>query len=101
MNGGWRSFFASINCPDVGPGVKVSAGNTAKAVKVAAGEVPAVCDSSNTNRQDSGLGMRNGFVSKQVVLQFVIHGGVTSANPLQHHRGVFFFLIPVVCEDGT
>ena len=92
---------ASINCPDVGPGVKVSAGSTAKPVSVAAFDTDAVNDSSSIGIGESCLGMRNGFVGEQIVLQFVIHGRVTSAYPFQHHCSVLFLLIPVVLKDGA
>lgn len=92
---------ASINCPDVGPGVKVSAGSTAKPVSVAAFDTAAVNDSSSTGNSENSLGMGNGFIGEQVVFQLVIHSGIASAYPFQYHRGVLFLLIPIVGKDGA
>ncbi len=43
--------------------------------------------------------MRDGFVGEQEVLQFLVEGWVLAAYPLEHHRGMFFFLIPVVSQN--
>ena len=90
-------------CPDVGPGVKVSAGSSAKPVNVAACDSAAVYDSSRTNKQDSLLRLIvcNGLVGEQVIPKLVIHGRIASANPFQHHRGVLFFFVPVVRKDRS
>src|SRR4030067_2575736 len=43
----------------------------------------------------------NRFVGKQIIAQLLVESRVAAANPLQHHRGVFLFLVTVVREDGA
>ena len=44
--------------------------------------------------------MRNLFVSKQVIFEFLIQNGIAPTNPLQHHGCVFFFFIAIVYQNG-
>ena len=43
--------------------------------------------------------VRDGFFREQIVPQFVVERRVLSPNPLQDHRGVFFFFVSVVSQD--
>jgi len=43
--------------------------------------------------------MRDRFVRKQIVFQLLVEAWIVATNPLQNHRGVFFFFIAIVSKN--
>ncbi len=43
--------------------------------------------------------MSDWFVGEQEVLQLLVKRRILAAYPLEHHRGMFFFLISVVGQN--